>query len=162
MRRPLLIFHHTRAPMWHATKDATARSLLSWHRAQITTRRVTGVTTQPLLIYHHTRDPAWRVAKRVTPQRKSIWSHLHKNSWFLRLARHAYTQPSSFTGLGTGYVETTQESLPVNIGEVKYLGTILSNLPSELLVQLVNCHEWCNRNLQLFNNLWDILVVESQ
>jgi hypothetical protein len=29
------------------------------------------------------------------------------------------TQPSSFTGLGTGYVETTQGSLPINIGGVK-------------------------------------------
>jgi hypothetical protein len=28
------------------------------------------------------------------------------------------TQPSSFTGLGTGYVETTQGSLPINIGGV--------------------------------------------
>jgi hypothetical protein len=29
------------------------------------------------------------------------------------------TQPSSFTGLGTGYVETTQGSLPINIGGVQ-------------------------------------------
>jgi hypothetical protein len=28
------------------------------------------------------------------------------------------TQPSSFTGLETGYVETTQGSLPINIGGV--------------------------------------------
>jgi hypothetical protein len=33
------------------------------------------------------------------------------------------TQPSSFTGLGTGYVETTQGSLPINIG-----GVILTRL----------------------------------
>jgi hypothetical protein len=31
------------------------------------------------------------------------------------------TQPSSFTGLGTGYVETTQGSLPINIGGVDVL-----------------------------------------
>jgi hypothetical protein len=30
------------------------------------------------------------------------------------------TQPSSFTGLGTSYVETTQGSLPINIGGVHW------------------------------------------
>jgi hypothetical protein len=29
------------------------------------------------------------------------------------------TQPSSFTGLGTGYAETTQGSLLINIGGVR-------------------------------------------
>jgi hypothetical protein len=34
------------------------------------------------------------------------------------------TQPSSFTGLGTGYVETTQGSLPINIGGVGVFNTL--------------------------------------
>jgi hypothetical protein len=34
------------------------------------------------------------------------------------LVRQTLTHPPPLSGLGTGYVETTQESLPVNIGGV--------------------------------------------
>jgi hypothetical protein len=59
------------------------------------------------------------------------------------------TQPSSFTGLGTGYVETTQGSLPINIGGVKFILNLI-NLNSELYLMegsifkalVVSGHVW--------------------
>jgi hypothetical protein len=40
---------------------------------------------------------------------------------FLLLVRQTLTHPPPLSGLGIGYVETTQESLPVNIDGVKTL-----------------------------------------
>jgi hypothetical protein len=43
-----------------------------------------------------------------------LWFHLHKIWLVFYVGLPDLTQPSSFTGLGTGYVETTQGSLPIN------------------------------------------------
>jgi len=61
----------------------------------------------------------WRVAKRVTPPTSFLWVSYPLEWLFFTLVRQTYRNPPPLPWLGTGYVETTRESLPVNTGGVK-------------------------------------------
>ena len=57
------------------------------------------------------------------PPTSFLWVSYLLEWLFFTLVRQPYRNPPSLSELGTGYVETTRESLPVNTGGVNTAAT---------------------------------------